>query len=54
MAKIIKIALGIAFLIFLGWLAVAVIKLAILLLPLVIIVLGGWILWRYLKAKGVT
>jgi hypothetical protein len=52
MKKFASIALGVVVVGFLVWLAIFVIRMAILLLPLALILLGGYMSYKYLKGKS--
>lgn len=52
MGKIGKILLGIVVLGFLVWAILFMAKMAFLLLPLALIILGGYMIYKYLKQKS--
>jgi len=53
MKKIGSLAIGIVVIGILIWLAIFVIKMVILLLPLALVVLGGYMGYKYLKSKSI-
>jgi len=54
MPKPVKVLLGIVVLGLLVWLILFIVKMAILLLPLVLLVLGGYMVYKYLKSKSIV
>lgn len=53
MKKVISIALGIVVIGLLVWIAIFLLKMAILLLPLVLVLLVGYMGYKYLKSKSI-
>lgn len=54
MPKPIKLLLGIVAIGVLVWVILFILKIAILLLPLAILVLGGYMGYKYLKSKSIV
>ena len=52
MKKIVSVALGIVVVGLLAWIAVFLLKMAILLLPLALVILVGYMSYKYLKSKS--